>query len=271
MQKNVFGWLPTRWFCPLHVSLIFLLMSTSWNFKIEELLGHTVVVIALILLSTWDPLNNFSFSHPLVRTKMTKACLQKENIYQSLSHKSHLFLSPPQPFRTVENQLTETHNLNRNAYRYEDLTCGTLWEKGREKYFWGGISYQGYSNEWPGMRRALKVQEVWDKDQTCWRYSPFPYIFSCLQDASDLSQEFLHNSEATSLIPAWWWHCPERAVRWGRIAGGASLISARNKRLTQKRAGEAFPNPYGKMDIWKLNFWMRQEREKKRNWSCELW
>lgn len=59
-------------------------------------------------------------------------------------------------------------------------------------------------------------------------------------------------------------------MRWGRIAGGASLISARNERLMQKRAGEVFPNPYGKTDIWKLNLWMRQEREKKRNWSCEL-
>lgn len=105
MQKNIFSWLPVRWLCLLHFSRSFLLMSTEWNFKIEELLGHTVAVISLILLSTWDPLNNFSFSHPLVRTKMTKTCLQKENIYQSLTHKSPLFLSPLQPFHTVENHL----------------------------------------------------------------------------------------------------------------------------------------------------------------------
>jgi len=56
--------------------------------------------------------------------KMTKTCLQKENIYQSPTHKSSVFLSSPQPFHTVENQVTETHNLNRNAYGYMDLCVG---------------------------------------------------------------------------------------------------------------------------------------------------
>lgn len=87
----------------------------------------------------------------------------------------------------------------------------------------------------------------------------FPLYFSGLQDTTDLSQEFLHNSEAPSLIPAclWW------AVCWGRIDGGAPLISARKERVTQERAGEILPNPYGKPDIWKLNLRMRQEKEKK--------
>lgn len=200
MQKNIFRWLPIRWLCLLQFSRSFLLMCTGWNFKIEELLGCTVAVTALILLSTWDPLNNFSFSHPLVRTKMTKICLQKENTYQSLTHESSLFLSPRQPFHTLENQLTETHNLNRNSYRYMVLHVGHY-----ERKVEGNISVEEYPirdilNEWPGMRTDPKVKEVWDKD---WIYSRYS-LFSVLQDASDLSQEFLHNSEVTSLIPACW-------------------------------------------------------------------
>lgn len=54
---------------------------------------------------------------------------------------------------------------------------------------------------------------------------PFLLYFSGVQDASDLSQEFLHNSEATSLVPACWWHWAGQAVRWGRIAGDTSDIS----------------------------------------------
>ena len=118
------------------------------------------------------------------------------------------------------------------------------------------------------MRRAPKVQEVWDKDRICSRHSLFPCIFLAC-NTLQIYHEFLHNSEATSLIPACWWHCPGQAVRWGRTAGGASLISARKERLMQKRAGEVFPNHHGKPDIWKLNLWMRQEREKKRNWSSD--
>ena len=70
---------------------------------------------------------------------MTKTCLQKENIYQSLTHKSSLFLSPPQPFHTVRNQLTETHNLNRNAYGYMDLCVGPY-----ERKVEGSISGEEY-------------------------------------------------------------------------------------------------------------------------------
>jgi len=59
--------------------------------------------------------------------------------------------------------------------------------------------------------------------------------------------------------------------RAGCVLGeDCSVISARKERLIQRRAGEAFPKPYGKPDIWKLNFWISQEREKKRSWSCEL-
>lgn len=81
----------------------------------------------------------------------------------------------------------------------------------------------------------------------------FPMYFSGLQDTLDLSQEFLHNSEATSVIPACWQRCPGRAVHWGRIAGGASLIPAREERLMQKRAGEGFPSPYGS---WTFGNWI---------------
>lgn len=87
------------------------------------------------------------------------------------------------------------------------------------------------------------MQEVWNKDQIMLKILPFPLYSSGLQDASALSQEFLHNSGATSLIPARWRHCPGRAVRWGRTAGGASWKSAGKERLMQKRAGEVFPNP----------------------------
>lgn len=79
---------------------------------------------------------------------------------------------------------------------------------------------------------------------------PFPIYFSGLQDASGLSQEFLHDSEVTSLIPACWYHCPGQAVCWWRIAGGTSLISVGKEGLTQKRAGEIFPNPYRKPDTF---------------------
>lgn len=41
---------------------------------------HCCSFVVLILLSTWDLLYNFSFSHPLVTQKMAKSCLQKESI-----------------------------------------------------------------------------------------------------------------------------------------------------------------------------------------------
>lgn len=61
----------------------------------------------------------------------------------------------------------------------------------------------------------------------------------------------------------------------GRLCvGGGSLvmplISARKAGLIQERAGDLLPNHYGKLDIWRLSLWIRQERGKKRSWSCEL-
>lgn len=240
---------------------------TRWNFKIAELLGHTVVVITLILLSTWDPLNNFSFSQPLARIKMTKTCLQKENTYQSLTRKSSL--SSPQPFHTVENYLTETHNLNRNAYVYMDLRVGPY-----ERKVEGNISGEKYpirdipmsDQEWGGPQRCKKNGTKIEYAQD----TPFSLIFFwCarrFRPITRVSAQFWGHFSYSCVLVA----LSRAGCRWGRIAGDSSLISARKARLMQERAGDLLRNHYGKLDIWKLSLWMRQERGKERNWSCEL-
>lgn len=112
---------------------------------------------------------------------MKKACLQKENIYQNLTHKASLFLSPPQPFHTVESQLTETHNLNRNEYRYMDLCVGPYEIK---------VERSISGEEYP-IRDILMSDLEWGGPQRCKKYGTkteyaqnVPLYFSALEDKS---------------------------------------------------------------------------------------
>lgn len=114
---------------------------------------------------------------------MKKVCLQKKNIYQNLTRKASLFLSPLQPFHTVEGQLTETHNLNINEYRYMDLCVGPYEIK---------VERSISGEEYP-IRDILMSDLEWGGPQRCKKYGTKteyaqngPLYFSGLQDTSDL-------------------------------------------------------------------------------------